>query len=276
MEDKCYEPRLRFPGFRTKALTLSYDDGRTYDRQMVEILNRYGIKCTFNLSAGMLTRNPEKYVTPEEVKTLYAGHEVACHGYNHTHLEAMPGGADAYQLVADRRFLEDLLQKPVWGFAYPYGCRREKERLGELVKVCGLRYGRTVNNHHSFVMPEKPELWDPTCWHGDQRLQELTEKFLAEDTTPASRLQPKLFYIWGHSYEYADGFAPLEHMCKNLAGHHEVWYVTNGDFLEYYQAYKSLRYSIDGHHIYNSTATTVYLYLEGENVTVGPGEYLNA
>ena len=35
----------RFPDFKAKALTLSYDDGRNFDRKMVEILDRYQIRC---------------------------------------------------------------------------------------------------------------------------------------------------------------------------------------------------------------------------------------
>ena len=34
---------LRFPGFRLKALTLSYDDGTIHDRRLVEIMKKYGI-----------------------------------------------------------------------------------------------------------------------------------------------------------------------------------------------------------------------------------------
>ena len=41
---------MRLKGGKTKVVTLSYDDGRNFDRKMVEILNKYGIKCTFNLN----------------------------------------------------------------------------------------------------------------------------------------------------------------------------------------------------------------------------------
>ena len=45
---------LRFPDFKTRAVTLSFDDGAIDDRKMVEILNSYGIKCTFNLNSERL------------------------------------------------------------------------------------------------------------------------------------------------------------------------------------------------------------------------------
>lgn len=36
-----------------KAITFSYDDGIESDRKLVEIFNRYGMKCTFNLNTGI-------------------------------------------------------------------------------------------------------------------------------------------------------------------------------------------------------------------------------
>lgn len=52
--EKYYELFLCYPEFKTKAITLSFDDGRVEDRKMVETLNRYGIKCTFNLNSGII------------------------------------------------------------------------------------------------------------------------------------------------------------------------------------------------------------------------------
>ena len=45
---------LLFPGGRNKVFTLSYDDGVTQDRRLVEIFNKYSVKCTFNLGCGNL------------------------------------------------------------------------------------------------------------------------------------------------------------------------------------------------------------------------------
>ena len=41
-----------FPGGKTKAFTMSYDDGTIHDRRFVRILNDCGIKATFNLNSG--------------------------------------------------------------------------------------------------------------------------------------------------------------------------------------------------------------------------------
>ena len=36
-----------------KALTFSYDDGVTQDKRLIKILNKYGLKCTFNINSGL-------------------------------------------------------------------------------------------------------------------------------------------------------------------------------------------------------------------------------
>ena len=45
---------MLYPEGKPKALTLSYDDGVRQDERLVDILNRYGIKGTFNLCSGLL------------------------------------------------------------------------------------------------------------------------------------------------------------------------------------------------------------------------------
>ena len=37
---------------KSKVLTLSYDDGVVQDIRMVEILDKHGLKCTFNINTG--------------------------------------------------------------------------------------------------------------------------------------------------------------------------------------------------------------------------------
>lgn len=50
------------PDGRFKALTLSFDDGRVQDRRLVTLLNRCGIKATFNLNFWRARRKPHPLV----------------------------------------------------------------------------------------------------------------------------------------------------------------------------------------------------------------------
>ena len=56
-----------FPGGKAKALTMSYDDGRKDDIRLVEIFNRHGIRGTFNINYGPISRNHPLRITPEQV-----------------------------------------------------------------------------------------------------------------------------------------------------------------------------------------------------------------
>ena len=42
---------------KNKAVTFSYDDGTEHDIRLVEIFNRYGMKCTFNLNSGLMNED---------------------------------------------------------------------------------------------------------------------------------------------------------------------------------------------------------------------------
>ena len=39
---------------KKKAVTFSYDDGVTQDVHLVELLNKYDLKCTFNINSQLL------------------------------------------------------------------------------------------------------------------------------------------------------------------------------------------------------------------------------
>ena len=52
--------KVLFPEGKQSAFTLSYDDGQIYDRKLVEMFNRYGLKGTFHLNSGTIgTKNEQ-------------------------------------------------------------------------------------------------------------------------------------------------------------------------------------------------------------------------
>ena len=76
-----------YPKGKSKAFNITYDDGVVQDIRLIELLNRYGLKCTFNLNSallgkpGLLIRENQRIchykVHPEDVKYIYEGHEIA-------------------------------------------------------------------------------------------------------------------------------------------------------------------------------------------------------
>ena len=265
-----FEPFLRYPGFKTKALTLSYDDGVWQDRPMIEKLNQYGLKCTFNLNGGIIGQGNR--IPAEEMTELYAGHETAVHTLTHPHLQNLSLGQVAYQITEDRKILEGIFGKPIEGMAYPFGLSETPGQV-DTIRSCGIRYARTTVTTEGFGLPVDTLRWHPTCHHANPRLKELFAQFMTpDDWEHPWRITCKLMYIWGHSYEFDGKWDYLEEMCALISGHEEIWYATNGEIIDYLDAFRQLRPSVDGKILYNPTATTLYLHINNQNRILNPGE----
>ncbi|WP_438434062.1 polysaccharide deacetylase family protein [Gorillibacterium sp. sgz500922] len=257
----------RFPGGVTKALTLSYDDGRTHDRRLVEILNRHGIKSTFHLNSGKF--GLPGYVEREEVEALYRGHEISVHTVNHPFLEQTPREQVITEVLEDRRRLEALAGYPVRGMSYPFGTYSPD--VISILKTLGIQYSRTVQATRRFDLPVDPLTWHPTCHHRD--MLELADEFLDQ---PANSwmTKPSLFYVWGHSYEFADNanWDDIERFCAKLTGRFDVWYATNIEIVDYLQALGRLQLTVDGTILHNPSAITLWVSADGEPVEIGAGQ----
>ena len=88
----------RFPGGKAKAVTLSYDDGSNDDAKLLDIIDKYGIKCTFNLvgsSVGEGRRLSREYVYIYRAHTCGGKREVAPEIHAHqTHKARRFGNVD--------------------------------------------------------------------------------------------------------------------------------------------------------------------------------------
>ena len=62
---------LRFPGGKTKALTLSYDDGCKQDIRFSKIVTKYGLKCTFNLNSNSFDGSNPKKLSAERINSQH-------------------------------------------------------------------------------------------------------------------------------------------------------------------------------------------------------------
>lgn len=267
---KYYEMILRFPDFKRRALTLSFDDGSIDDRKMIEILNSYGIKCTFNLYSGCI--GDDNRVQFDELSSLYDGHEIACHSYTHPHLNNLDLGGIAYQIIKDRESLEEKTGRIIEGFAYPFGLE-ETAGMVECIKNCGIRYGRTTASTGRFNLPDDFLRWNPTCWQVDDKIYELAEEFFKpDDLSKFWRLRPLLFNIFGHSYEFKNNWERLENICKTVGGKENVWYATNIEIMDYIQAFRSLRRSVNGKIVYNPTNIDVFVAVNEKNVLIEKGQ----
>nr|WP_294489518.1 polysaccharide deacetylase family protein [uncultured Anaerosporobacter sp.] len=262
---------LLFPEGKRKAVTFSYDDGLVHDRKLVELFNTYHVKGTFNLNSGELGRieveningvkQDNSTVTAKEVRQLYNGHEVASHTVTHPSLPALDTSVMSYEVITDRKNLEDITGYIVNGFAYPYGTYNDTVK--SVLQMCGIQYARTVISTHQFELPTNPLEWNPTCHHNDDKLMELAKEFCEEDDI-YRRL--RLFYIWGHSYEFArnNDWDTIKNLLKYMQPYlSDIWVATNSDIITYYNAFKQAKYYADGSTIINTSG--IDLYFEGND-----------
>ena len=227
---------------KMKAMTFSYDDGVTQDRRLVGIFNKYGLKATFNLNSGLLglpgelvrdgVRIDHNKVSPDEVRTLYQGHEVAAHTLTHPTLTRIADDAEIVRHVEeDRLALSDLVGYKVVGFAYPGGGVNHNQRVAELIRChTGVRYCRTTDAERSFDLQDNLWQFRPTVYHHTDmdEMFRLGERFLH---LKADR--PQILYIWGHAYEFdiRNEWARFEEFCKMMAGAPDIFYGTNKEVL---------------------------------------------
>lgn len=254
-----------FPEGRHKALLLSYDDGKTADRRLVEIFNRHGLRGTFHLNPGQFGRDGR--IERDEAAALYAGHEISAHAFTHPTLTRLPQEMQIQQLLECRRALELLAGYPVRGMSYPNGA--VDTGLAALLPHLGLACGRTTITTGRFDLPDDLHRWQATCHHND-RLLERTVEFNAL-TKPH---MPYLLHVWGHSYEFDNdnNWEVIETFAAEMGGRPEVWSATQIELADYLQAAKALQYTVDCDRVFNPSARPVWISVEGEVREIGGGE----
>lgn len=254
-----------FPEGKHKVLTMSYDDGRIFDRQLVKIFNKYGIKGTFHLNSGIDNEYGER-VPLSEIKELYKGHEVASHTLTHPTIERCPLDQVVQQVIEDRKLLEDAAGYPVRGMSYPNGSYSQD--IINLLPACGIEYCRVVGNTDDFAFPENYLAWKSTCHHG-HNLMENAGRFA--DLHKTQYLY--MMYVWGHSYEFDrdNSWDLIEGFCKFIGGRDDIWYATNIEIVDYMNAAKNLKYTAKGDKVYNPSAISVWISVDGQKHEIKPG-----
>ncbi len=239
---KRIETRL-WPNGAPRAVSFTFDDGRFEDYRLVELFNKYNLKGTFHLCCpGFLEScgyKVEPLVDPADYKKLYEGQEVSCHLMHHPFPKWQPTEAVLQECLQNKQFLEERVGYPVRGMSYPFGSF--DQRVIDVLRAAGMEYSRTAVDTYAFGLPEDFMRWDPTChW---SKAKELFEKFFS----PMRYDFMRLFYIWGHSYEFSseEKWAEMETLCREISGRKDVWYATNIEVYDYMKAVRTLHFSAD-------------------------------
>ena len=197
--EKYFDSEILMP---RKLFLLSFDDGTLWDRRLVELLNRHGIKGTFNLNSGL-----EDFVWEFEGKPVirqklsetveqYRGHEVASHTLTHPWLNSLTPPRLSREVGEDCAAIKKIFGLEDIGFGVPFTACGEREI--RIIKKYA-RYIRLSEFADSFALPEDQYHIPIHSLYNDPDVREKLTRF-AENNLPVS-----LFVLAGHSYE-------LEHL----------------------------------------------------------------
>ncbi len=217
-----------------KSVTFSFDDGVREDVPFIELLNKYGLKGTFNLNSGLADEKHRWvykgsdviHLNKSEMLDLYKGHEVAVHTLTHPFLEKLDEEKIYEQVYQDKCNLEDWYGEEVVGMAYPYGTY--DDRVLEVLKRCGIKYARTTKTTPEFTPQSDLLQFKTSCCFTSPDLHSIIDRFLASESE-----QKQVLYIWGHTYQLGVdmSWADFEEVCKRLSSVKGLVFETNKDAL---------------------------------------------
>lgn len=232
-----------------KILTFSYDDAVTQDIRLIKLFDKYNMKATFNINSGLLGREEYRILNnvrvnttinkKEEIRHIYANHEVAVHTLTHPNLLSISntlGKEESRkeiirQVEQDRIQLSELCGYEVVGMAYPCGGNCYDDRVSSIIaEQTGVKYARTTRSTYSFDQQEALLQFHPTVYHHREmdKMFELGKQFLALVTDI-----PQIFYVWGHAYEFDihDDWIRFESFLEMMSGREDICYCNNKDAL---------------------------------------------
>ena len=228
--EKCY------PGGKKKAFNITYDDGVLQDERFVSLLNKYGIKGTFNLNSQLMQEefswtHPNgmqvKRLSPEQAKHLYDGHEVASHTLTHPYMHELSDEELYRQLKSDKDNLEELFGREVKGFARPFDYY--DDRIADCAKACGLTYARKSEFTRNYTPCTDVYYWQTGIYHIDPDLPNFVASFLNTDDELA------VCQIVGHSYDLdaENLWGTMELICAAMSGRDDIWFCTNAELVDF-------------------------------------------
>lgn len=265
--------RRLYPGGKAKAFNITYDDGVLQDVRFVELMNKYGLKGTFNLNSGLMETefawiHPNgmtvKRLPAGVVAELYQNHEVASHTLTHPYLSSLTEAQIMEEMARDKQNLEQLTGKPVLGFAGPF--HHWGPEVVACAKGCGFEYARNAEERYCYAPPEEYYSWSAGSYHIMPGFQDFVEGFFHTDEELA------LCQIVGHTYDLdaEDMWDYMESVLKRVAENESIASMTNLELVRYLKAMRSA--VITDAEIQNPSEIPLWFESNGSTICVAPGE----
>lgn len=184
-----------------KYIIFSVDDGTVFDARMVELMNKYHIKGTFNLNSGL---DDFVWYYNNEIKIprlrlndfiwLYEGHEISSHSLTHPHLDDLDYENLLKEVYEDKNRLEFIFKRKISGFATPFDTYNEN--VINVVRGADFKYCRLPKKTDSFIHNEDRHHIEVNAISEEDDLIKVIDE-LVNDKNDNS-----LCIIATHSYEY--------------------------------------------------------------------------
>lgn len=265
--------RKLYPQGKDRAFNITYDDGVLEDLRFVELMNRYGLKGTFNLNSQLMQQgfswnHPSglevKRLDADTAIWLYRGHEIASHTATHPYMHDLHGEALRRELLEDKLTLEAVLGVPVKGFAVPFDFYSPE--IAECARECGFEYARMSEFSHSYIPCDAWYFWKTGFYHIQPGLVEFVEGFLE------TREELAVCQIVGHSYDLeTEGlWQTMEQILHRVSLDQRVWSCTNLELVRYLKAMSQAE--ITEAQVYNGSGVPLWFQIGEDTVMLDPGD----
>ena len=205
-----------------KIVSLSFDDGTIYDKRFIDLLNKYGLRATFNLNSGLkdfvwyYEDKPIRRLNLEESKEIYKGHEVASHSLTHPYFSSLDEKRQIREVEEDILNLEKIFSRKIEGFAFPFIDQTEAN-IQVVKNNIDLKYIR-CSIFTEKILPKDRYHVGINALYDDKDIYEKLERY------KSNILPNSLFVIAGHSYELEvkNDWEKIEKLLKYLKENDEL------------------------------------------------------
>jgi hypothetical protein len=239
------------------------------------MLNRYGIKATFNQNSKLMQNGftwrhecgmDIARLRPAEIGDLYEGHEIASHTLTHPYMDSLSDEELYRQLGEDKKNLENMFGREVAGFAVPFDYY--DDRIARCAEKCGFEYARTSDVTLSYTPCRDWYHWKTGVYHVMPELMPYVEGFLKTNEELA------LCQIVGHSYDLftENLWDTIESICANIGEHDEIWKCTHLELIRYLKAMEQAE--VSDTEIKNYSGLQLWFAVDGNTISLNPGQII--
>ena len=294
-----------FPGWTRKAVSFTMDDGNVpLDKKFIDIVKPAGILGTFNLVS--IDRMGD--MTPEQYREFYKGYELT----NHCKMHPKVMTAEDYASISDEPFdpntsdrtkiysagregvyhkffrtwwgkvateqayielvdeshreLEEIFgEGSIVAYVWPY-CEQDSDAVKEHLRAAGYASVRRTGSV-GFDLPTDRMSWSYNAIHTDLVSRAAEFEAIEDD----GKLRFFCFGVHPHDFEYGNCWENLVEFAEKYGNRPgDFWYATVRDIFEYEDAVNAAAVTECG--ITNNSDKIVYAIVNGEKITVAPGE----